>query len=173
MSMRDADGSPFFACAAREFVRGLHPCNAVLASRLAASKLPATCCWRHVAWRSAPDWRMIVLAQANLTAATADHRHVLCAHCAEWSPHCSLLKPQLVEAADRLAAQGADVLLAMVESRFEDEDQTEPIGTLSWYEDGTRMAYTGGRTASSITRWVQKRLAPKDELRRLAASTAP
>ena len=116
---------------------------------------------------------MIVLAQANLTAVTAEHQHVLCAHCAEWSPHCSLLKPQLVEAADRLAAQGVDVLLAMVESRFEDEDQTEPIGTLSWYEDGTRMAYTGGRTASSITQWVQKRLAPKDELRRLAASTAP
>ncbi len=70
----------------------------------------------------------------NLTATTAAHSRVLVAFCAEFSPHCLALRGELAEAA--VALRGAAVL-AMVESRYEDEDMRQPIATLSWYEDGT------------------------------------
>ena len=128
---------------------------------------------------------MITLAYANLTATTAAHSRVLVAFCAEFSPHCLALRGELAEAA--VALRGAAVLLALVDSKFEDEDRRQPIATLSWYEDGTAHPYTGGRVAQSITQWVWSRLnasgaaregrleatgVKKDELRRLAASSA-
>jgi len=126
---------------------------------------------------------MITLSYANLTATTAAHSRVLVAFCAEFSPHCLALKGELAEAA--VALRGAAVLLALVDSKFEDEDRRQPIATLSWYEDGTAHPYTGGRVAQSITQWVWSRLdgaardgrleatgEKKDELRRLAASSA-
>ena len=124
---------------------------------------------------------MLTLSPANLTATTAAHSRVLVAFCAEFSPHCLALRGELAEAA--VALRGAAVL-AMVESRYEDEDMRQPIATLSWYEDGTAHPYTGGRLADSITQWVWSRLnasgaarleatrAKKDELRRLASSSA-
>ena len=124
---------------------------------------------------------MITLSYANLTATTAAHSRVLVAFCAEFSPHCLALRGELAEAA--VALRGAAVL-AMVESRYEDQDMRQPIATLSWYEDGTTHPYTGGRVADSITQWVWSRLnasgaarleatrAKKDELRRLASSSA-
>ena len=124
---------------------------------------------------------MLTLSPANLTATTAAHSRVLVAFCAEFSPHCLALRGELAEAA--VALRGAAVL-AMVESRYEDEDMRQPIATLSWYEDGTAHPYTGGRVADSITQWVWSRLnasgtarleatrAKKDELRRLASSSA-
>jgi hypothetical protein len=131
--------------------------------------------------RGATQSFMLTLSPANLTAATAAHSRVLVAFCAEFSPHCLALRGELAEAA--VALRGAAVL-AMVESRYEDEDMRQPIATLSWYEDGTAHPYTGGRVADSITQWVWSRLnasgaarleatrAKKDELRRLASSSA-
>ena len=128
-----------------------------------------------------PAVRMLTLPPANLTTTTAAHSRVLVAFCAEFSPHCLALRGELAEAA--VALRGAAVL-AMVESRYEDEDMRQPIATLSWYEDGTAHPYTGGRVADSITQWVWSRLnasgaarleatrAKKDELRRLASSSA-
>ena len=128
---------------------------------------------------------MITLSYANLTATTAAHSRVLVAFCAEFSPHCLALRGELAEAA--VALRGAAVL-ALVDSKFEDEDRRQPIATLSWYEDGTVHPYTGGRVAQSITQWVWSRLnasgtardglleatgAKKDELRRLAEPLRP
>ena len=128
---------------------------------------------------------MLTLSYANLTATTAAHSRVLVAFCAEFSPHCLALRGELAEAA--VALRGAAVL-ALVESKFEDEDRRQPIATLSWYEDGTAHPYTGGRVAQSITQWVWSRLnasgtardgrleatgAKKDELRRLAEPLRP
>ena len=124
---------------------------------------------------------MITLSYANLTATTAAHSRVLVTFCVEFSPHCLALKDELAEAA--AALRGADVLLALVDSKFEDEDRGQPIATLAWYEYGTSHPYNGGRLARNITEWVRTRLkdgaarddrtgAKKDELRRLAASSA-
>jgi len=124
---------------------------------------------------------MITLSHANLTATTAAHSRVLVTFCVEFSPHCLALKDELAEAA--AALRGADVLLALVDSKFEDEDRGQPIATLAWYEYGTSHPYNGGRLARNITEWVRTRLkdgaarddrtgAKKDELRRLAASSA-
>ena len=146
---------PFFAEAPCPLcVRRLSPTHQTLCWRaiarpanysLRGSVKSSYCPLGQPAAARAPDWRMIVLAQANLTAATAEHRHILCAHCAEWSPHCSLLKPQLVEAADRLAVLGADVLLAMVEADV-------PAGRICTVADIARDPHYRARNAvTSLT----------------------
>ena len=105
--------------------------------------------------RASPDMLSIITGYENFSALTAAPAKVLIAHCAEWSPHCRLLLPELELAAGTLAARG--VSLAAVDRGYAD-DHAVPIATMEWYEDGRPHPFTGTRTAAGIVQWVLTKL---------------
>ena len=124
-----------------------------------ATALGALCCTRCAAAA------LLALTPDNLTAAVLNSPPLLVAFCTAWSPHCSLLLPELAAAADTLAAQGAAVSLGSCDGGY---DQDFPVATMRWFDGrGDGVEYGGSRTAASIVRWVQTQLAAdeaKDEL---------
>jgi protein disulfide-isomerase A1 len=105
---------------------------------------------------------VLVLDESNFEGAIADNSQMLVEFYAPWCGHCKTLAPEWVKAAKML--EDSPVKLAKVDATENDKlaKQFEIKGfpTIKFLKNGKPSDYNGGRTASEIVNWANKKAGP-------------
>lgn len=86
---------------------------------------------------------------------------------APWCGHCKKLAPEYSKAASEFANKNSHIVLAKVDSTVQtgiaSRFEIQGYPTLKYFVDGVPAEYNGGRTASEIVSWLEKRQGPAAE----------
>jgi len=87
---------------------------------------------------------------------------------APWCGHCKAFGPELVKAAQQLKEKDSPIKFAKVNGPEEEEllakMEVKGYPTLFFYRDGEPIKYGGGRMASEMVEWVEKKIGPPAEI---------
>jgi len=110
------------------------------------------------------DNGVLVLNDDNFDEAIAKYDYLLVEFYAPWCGHCKKLAPEYEAAAEVLAAQDPPRTIAKVDATeakgLADRMQIKGFPTLYFWNQGTKMDYSGGRTKDTIVEWVNKKTGP-------------
>ncbi|KAJ4759933.1 Protein disulfide-isomerase [Rhynchospora pubera] len=105
-----------------------------------------------------------VLTDGNFSSFISKNKHVMVEFYAPWCGHCKMLAPEFAAAAKELAEEGAEVALAKVDATEETDlaqkFDIQGFPTVSFFIDGVRLDYSGGRTRDTIVAWIKKKIGP-------------
>ena len=83
---------------------------------------------------------------------------------APWCGHCKAFGPELVKAAQQLKEKDSPIKFAKVNGPEEEEllkkMHVNGYPTLFFYRDGEPIPYGGGRMASEMVEWVERKIGP-------------
>jgi|Transcript_36645 protein disulfide-isomerase A1 len=110
------------------------------------------------------DNGVLVLGDDSFDEAIAKYDYLLVEFYAPWCGHCKKLTPEYEAAAEVLAAQDPPRTIAKVDAT-ENKALAERMAikgfpTLYFWNQGTKMDYTGGRTKDTIIEWINKKTGP-------------
>lgn len=105
---------------------------------------------------------VVILDNNNIYKAISSHKFLLVMFYAPWCGHSKRLAPEWTKAAKKL--QGQVVKLARCDAS-NSTSITQKFGirgfpTISVFRSGERSEYTGGRSASEIVAWVNRKISP-------------
>eukprot|EP00286_Rhodomonas_abbreviata_P005498 CAMPEP_0181335818 /NCGR_PEP_ID=MMETSP1101-20121128/27051_1 /TAXON_ID=46948 /ORGANISM="Rhodomonas abbreviata, Strain Caron Lab Isolate" /LENGTH=481 /DNA_ID=CAMNT_0023445997 /DNA_START=60 /DNA_END=1505 /DNA_ORIENTATION=+ len=105
---------------------------------------------------------VLVLGEDNFEEAKTTHPSMLVEFYAPWCGHCKTLAPEWASAAKTLA--DSPMKLAKVDATENDalakEFEIRGFPTIKYLKNGKASDYNGGRTASEIVNWVNKKAGP-------------
>jgi len=82
----------------------------------------------------------------------------------QWCGHCKKLTPEYAQAATELLANDPPLRIAKVDATANDaiaqRFKVQGFPTLKFFKGGADLEYNGGRTASEIVSWVQRKSGP-------------
>jgi len=110
------------------------------------------------------DNGVLVLSDDNFDEAIAKYDYLLVEFYAPWCGHCKKLAPEYEAAAEVLKAQDPPLTIAKVDATEQkalaERFEIKGFPTLAWFNHGTKMDYTGGRTKDTIVEWINKKTGP-------------
>lgn len=110
------------------------------------------------------DNGVLVLSDDNFDEAIAKYDYLLVEFYAPWCGHCKKLAPEYEAAAEVLKAQDPPLTIAKVDATEQkalaERFEIKGFPTLQWFNHGTKMDYTGGRTKDTIVEWINKKTGP-------------
>merc|ERR1712001_655944 len=110
------------------------------------------------------DEGIYVLNEKNYEDGTKQFKYLLVYFYAPWCGHCKAFGPELVKAAQQLKEKDSLIKIAKVNGPEEEEllkkMEVKGYPTLFFYRDGEPINYGGGRMASEMIEWVEKKIGP-------------
>ena len=110
------------------------------------------------------DEGIYVLTDKNYDEGVKQFQYLLVYFYAPWCGHCKAFGPELVKAGQQLKEKNSPIKFAKVNGPEEEEllkkMHVNGYPTLFFYRDGEPIPYGGGRMASEMVEWVEKKIGP-------------
>lgn len=110
------------------------------------------------------DEGIYVLTEKNYDEGVKHFQYLLVYFYAPWCGHCKAFGPELVKAAQQLKEKDSPIKFAKVNGPEEEEllkkMNVNGYPTLFFYRDGEPIPYGGGRMASEMVEWVERKIGP-------------
>lgn len=105
-----------------------------------------------------------MLTDKNYDEGVKQFQYLLVYFYAPWCGHCKAFGPELVKAGQQLKEKNSPIKFAKVNGPEEEEllkkMHVNGYPTLFFYRDGEPIPYGGGRMASEMVEWVEKKIGP-------------
>jgi len=115
------------------------------------------------------------LTASNFDQHLKDNKYTLVEFYAPWCGHCKKLAPEYEKAADNVGATGITLgkVDATEEKDLASKYNIKGFPTMVWFEEGKEVEYDGGRTADTITEWINAMVGPAVQTLSDASALAP